>query len=253
MKNQYFGDVNDYRKYGLLRALQSCGEHKLLVVWMLTPDDGGTDGQIRSYLQHPGEWEHFDPELYNRLLHILQSPVTPRVSLLEGSGLLPRTAFYSETVPNDRDGRQSWREGLMNLASGADIVFFDPDNGIEVPSKPVGLNGSSKYVTWDEIKKVWDAGCSLLIYQHFHRKPRHEFAECMASKLQECTGAALTEAFRMPNVLFLLAAHPKHEASLREAIACVRRCWTITEKKEIAVVGLADKKMQRSSLPNTDC
>lgn len=33
MKNQYFGDINDYRKYGLLRVLQSTGS-KLLVAWM---------------------------------------------------------------------------------------------------------------------------------------------------------------------------------------------------------------------------
>jgi len=43
MKNQYFGDVNDYRKYGLLRALQSTWDGSLLVAWMLTPDDSGRD------------------------------------------------------------------------------------------------------------------------------------------------------------------------------------------------------------------
>jgi hypothetical protein len=40
MKNQYFGDINDYRKYGLLRMLHSTGDGRLLVAWMLTPDDG---------------------------------------------------------------------------------------------------------------------------------------------------------------------------------------------------------------------
>ena len=36
VKDQYFGDVNNYRKYGLLRALGHAGL-KTLVVWMLTP------------------------------------------------------------------------------------------------------------------------------------------------------------------------------------------------------------------------
>jgi hypothetical protein len=49
MKHQYFGDINDYRKYGLLRALQSSSLGGLLVAWMLTPDDGGPDG--RSFAQ----------------------------------------------------------------------------------------------------------------------------------------------------------------------------------------------------------
>ncbi len=45
MKNQYFGDINDYRKYGLLRAIQSKGEARLLVAWMLTENDGSRDSR----------------------------------------------------------------------------------------------------------------------------------------------------------------------------------------------------------------
>ena len=36
MKNQYFGDITDYRKYGILRVLESAGI-KTGVCWMLTP------------------------------------------------------------------------------------------------------------------------------------------------------------------------------------------------------------------------
>lgn len=39
MKNQYFGDINDYRKYGLIRLLTGAGKLKTTVCWMLTPDD----------------------------------------------------------------------------------------------------------------------------------------------------------------------------------------------------------------------
>ena len=60
MKNQYFGDINDYRKYGLLLALQSNGAGSLLVAWMLTPDDGGRDGGLRSYLKVPDIWAKYD-------------------------------------------------------------------------------------------------------------------------------------------------------------------------------------------------
>ena len=42
MKDQYFGDINDYRKYGLLRAITASSGLRLLVVWMLTPDEGST-------------------------------------------------------------------------------------------------------------------------------------------------------------------------------------------------------------------
>ena len=43
MKNQYFGDINDYRKYGLIRLLADGGKIKAGVCWMLTPDDTRTD------------------------------------------------------------------------------------------------------------------------------------------------------------------------------------------------------------------
>lgn len=56
MKNQYFGDINDFRKYGILRALAG-PPLSLVVSWMLTPDDGSTDGEFISYLSEPRRWE----------------------------------------------------------------------------------------------------------------------------------------------------------------------------------------------------
>ncbi len=47
MKNQYFGDVNDYLKYGLLRQLSNEGRFKICVCWMLTEPDGTTEGGKR--------------------------------------------------------------------------------------------------------------------------------------------------------------------------------------------------------------
>lgn len=53
MKNQYFGDINDYHKYGLLRLLGGGGELATAVCWMLTPDDGRSDGGHTGYLHAP--------------------------------------------------------------------------------------------------------------------------------------------------------------------------------------------------------
>ena len=36
MKDQYFGDINDYRKYGLLRVITASSGLQLLVAWMLS-------------------------------------------------------------------------------------------------------------------------------------------------------------------------------------------------------------------------
>lgn len=63
MKDQYVGDINDYRKYALLRVLSAGGANRIGVCWMMTPSDGGLDGGKLAYLQQPERHRHVDPEL----------------------------------------------------------------------------------------------------------------------------------------------------------------------------------------------
>ena len=240
MKNQYFGDINDYRKYGLLRALQSTGDGSLLVAWMLTPDDGGRDGGFRSYLEDTPTWANYDPDLFAGVADLLGSASQPSVSLIERSALLPRTRYHTAVVPDGRLERDGWRKDLLCAASGVDLVFLDPDNGIEVPSKPVGRKGSSKYVTWQEIEALWKTGCSLLIYQHFRREARQAFTERLVSELGRRTGACFTEAFRTPHVLFLLVAQDRHAQRFREVVPLLSERWN----GQIEAMGLANKPLQ---------
>ena len=65
MKNQYFGDVGDYGKYGLLRFLSKQGI-TVAVNWYLTADDQSNDGNIRGYLKK-GKNRIYDPELFDVL------------------------------------------------------------------------------------------------------------------------------------------------------------------------------------------
>jgi hypothetical protein len=245
MKNQYFGDINDYRKYGLLRSLQSDGHGTLLVAWMLTPDDGGRDGGLRSYLDAPVIWRKYDIELFDGLGGMLRTATQPFVSLIKESGLLPRAKYYSSMVPDRRFERDIWFKGLLRAASKADLVFLDPDNGIEVPSKPIGRKGSSKYVSWQEIKILWDSGCSLLIYQHFTREHRDTFTRRLLFELREHTGAPFSEAFRTPHVLFLLAAQERHAERFARMTARISNRWM----GQIEAVGLINNPFAVLSAP----
>ena len=236
MKNQYFGDVNDYRKYGLLRAISLDTDWNLLVAWMLTPDDDGPDGGFRSYLEAPNIWARYDHPLFRGLKDLLRLAPQPSVSMIEGSALLPRASYYSAVVPDTRRERDAWRDGLLRAAKGVELVFLDPDNGIEVASKPVGRKGSSKYVTWDEIEGLWNEGSSLLIYQHFRREPRYPFIQRMAEDLRSCIGADFVEAFRTSHVLFLLAAQDRHVQKFEDNISLLVERWN----GQIEVVGLAN-------------
>lgn len=113
----------------------------------------------------------------------------------------------------------------MHDASDIDLVFLDPDNEIEVPSKPIGRKGASKYSAWQEIDELREAGCSLLIYQHFPREPRAAFAERMMSALRDRAEAPFIAALRTAHVLFLLAAEERHESWLRDALALLPARW----------------------------
>jgi hypothetical protein len=240
MKNQYFGDVNDYRKYGLLRGLQAAGFRRLLVAWMLTPDDGGRDGGFRSYLDSPQRWACCDPELYMVLQRLLSEKSRPEVALIETSGLLREASFYSAIVPDGKADRMVWMQGMLKAAQGIDLVFVDPDNGIEIPSRPIGRKGSSKYVTWTELEALWRAGCSLLVYQHFRRELRIHFASRLADEFRSRTGAQLVEAFRTPHVLFLLAVQGR-DADLVSGLWTGLMCqWN----EQIVAMGLANPSLQ---------
>ena len=89
----------------------------------------------------------------------------------------------------------------MKAASQSELVFLDPDNGLEVPSRPFGRKHSSKYAYWREVTAIWAAGASVLIYQHFRREKREKFIPQMAEELRDRTGGVV-EAFRTPRVFF---------------------------------------------------
>ncbi len=234
MKNQYFGDVHDFRKYGLLRHLSRSGFGRIAVAWMLTPDDGGTDGGLREYLQNEGRFAAFDPELFRSLKELVRRGPSS-VELFERAGLLPSSSYYSEVVPDAAEQRREWMRGLLRHVEGADLVFVDPDNGIEIPTTPIGRKRSSKFVAWQELDALWKSGSSLLIYQHFRREKRRTFAARRAAELRERIGAELIEAFRTPQVLFLLAAQARHADAFAAARTLSSRAW----KGHVDVMGLS--------------
>src|SRR5262245_17351172 len=91
VKEQYVGDINDYRKFALLRRLRGDNKTAIGVVWMLTPPDGRRDGQRIQYLKQPDTWRQYDPELFDKLASIAEHPGPQRLQLVEKSGLIPST------------------------------------------------------------------------------------------------------------------------------------------------------------------
>jgi hypothetical protein len=223
VKNQYFGDINDYSKYGLLRAFGASLE--IAVIWMLTADDGSGHGNRTQYLES-GTIGHHDPELFAWLTNWYRAGARHNVALIEQSGLLPNCRFFNEIVPDESSARAAWFDRVREFAHGSDLVFLDPDNGLPGQSRKPGAKSSSKYVRWEEVGTLYEDGHSLLIYQHFARVERRPFIN---GKLRE-----IYKRFGIDNVItfgsfdwvaLLLAADSPHSVSIDEAARRITIDW----------------------------
>ena len=187
MQNRYTGDIGYFGKYGLLRALCSpVGEGQKLqlgVVWYLVPDEShNSDGKLIQYLDPTAKKDRFlrrcDPELYDTLADIVQNNERRVSSIHKSSILPPNTVFYNELLtfdgmPTNNPAshrkriayRNGWVQGAISATEKCDIIFFDPDNGLEVGTKRHAKRGP-KYTFYDEIEPYWQRDQSLVIYQH---------------------------------------------------------------------------------------
>jgi hypothetical protein len=203
MKNQYFGDINDYRKYGLLRGLSNKGEISTLVCWMLTPNDSKPDGKFITYLDNKDKFSNYDPELFNILARCLKSNYR-NVDACQGNNIIPNTGYYNSIIPDNIDQRNDYFKNLYGLASKHDLVFLDPDNGMEIGSKKKGTKDSSKYLYYDEVHKLYKQGNSLLIYQHYIREKKIKFIQRISDNLMASTRCNIVYPIVTPQVVFFL-------------------------------------------------
>jgi hypothetical protein len=225
MKNQYFGDINDYKKYSLLRHLSGNGQIETVVCWVLTEDDNGTDGKRIRYLEQPDTWQKYDPIVYEHLReHVLDKGIR-HINVIAQAKVLRNCRFYNEFIRDDVNLRDQYFEKLLKFAEGADLVFFDPDNGLEVKSVPRGKKKSSKYIYWSEVEKSYNSGHSILLYQHFPRKPRESFIRSLIQRFRALEGVRTVFSYCTFHVAFLLIPQPHHENMFIENSCKIRETW----------------------------
>ena len=111
VKKQYFADQRDYTKYSILRYLL---EQKIsrTVCWMMTPNDGTTQGAHKGYLRRPGKWEDFDPVVFSYLKKQVDSG-SPDVRSIEHASPIECCRFYWKCFP-----LEIWPESGGSRASG---------------------------------------------------------------------------------------------------------------------------------------
>lgn len=224
MKNQYFGDVKDYLTYGLLRTLVRVSDLRIGVAWMLTPDEPDGEGELRVYLSQPERWQPHDSELFNLLKQV---PERGRaVEFARRLGLIPAACYFQERVPERQEARRAYFQRLFTALSDCDLLFFDPDNGLETKTTLNGDHRSVQHLYWDEATQAFHQhGFSLLIFQHFPRRSREEYLEERAQQFARRLDVARVEWFQTAQVVFFLVARPEHAAALEKAPAAVQAQW----------------------------
>ena len=242
MKIQYLGDENDYRKFALLRFLTKHCRLTLGVCWMLTGPDGRTDGSRRLYTQQSERWRSYDPQLFDQLSLIPSRPTRHDLRRLEDFGIAgPRTSYSDapmclglrnicraecsgskmQNPCNVKECRRRYMKRSFQMLRNRDLIFFDPDNGIEVPSStPTGCRLSHKHLLLNEIARFWRNGSSILIYQHLSYEKRNPLIKKKCQQLSEflniSTGSI--QVFLTNRVMFILIPQPRHCYTIRSAL-----------------------------------
>ena len=170
MQHRYAGDIGDYMKFAILRALSP--GRRLGVGWWLYPDESHNgDGRHVSYLTRPDVWRGLDPTLFDHLGGMVASG-EQRVSALQDEALLPGALYFDEIIPTigtpveRRLARVAWLERLRSALVLADLVFLDPDNGFETKGFSPGAAKAGKSIALSEIVHLRAPGRAFVIYHH---------------------------------------------------------------------------------------
>ena len=175
MQNRYVGDIGDFVKFGLLRALGQ--GHRLGIAWYLCRDEThNRDGRHVDYLKDCDRWRHLDPQLFYGLREIVCQGERS-VRRVEVSGLLPNAAFSSAPLDfkgraSDRsDARRAWFQDALAELRGCSIVFADPDNSLcEIANYRWADRDAWKRMPLSEALDM-AAGRPAVVYHHNNRAP----------------------------------------------------------------------------------
>jgi hypothetical protein len=233
MQNRYVGDVGDFAKYGLLRQLTMDDQLNLGVIWYLFDDEThNSDGRHVTYLKSP-TFRALDPQLHLALEGLI-SAGRRSVKAVAKSGILSDgTVFFDTPIFKSSIGavsrqlherrRAAWLRKAQAATANCDLIFFDPDNGLETASVALHSPKGGKYVFWDELMPFWERGQSLVIYHHLNRtasvaKQTEILQEKFASKFADA-GLVRHFLFRRGSCRhFWLVSQKKHAVHCRSVI-----------------------------------
>ena len=173
MQDRYAGDIGDFVKLGLLRALSP--GRKLGIAWYRYPDEGHNgDGRHIDYLNdRNGIVSRLDPDLFSHLKNVVQaersiSSLLPALSAVVSSDM----ALDVTGVPSNkrRAWRSEWFENVLGDLAECDLIFADPDNGFtDDDDRRKGRSTFGKQIPLSEVHRLAE-GRTAVIYHHNTRR-----------------------------------------------------------------------------------
>jgi hypothetical protein len=231
MKNQYFGDVGDYGKYGLLRFIAN-HNIKIAVNWYLTADDGSNDGKHITYLSDTKN-RRYDPELYD-VLKIIVSTGIRSVSDFQVRNMIPNATYYDAllqiqgTTKSERQqNRRLWHKKAMEVCRDAALVFLDPDNGA-CEKEPKPSKNSVKYCYADEIADYFEAGQDVVYYCQKGRRTDEQWENTRNLMKRRLTEAYLTAVtfHRGTQRTYIFVLHKENYLRYEDLLQSFLTKWT---------------------------
>ena len=227
MQDNYVGDIGDYGKYGLLRNVTATGLRLAVNWYRVIPTRPGKqeDGKYTSYLDKPEIYRHYDPELFDCLANIVHRQKRS-IEEIEASGVLTAAFFSDALVPANRS---HWHQAALASTIGTDIVFLDPDNGLETAKMHERRSAKEKHTTWQEVKDYYDRGQSVILYQHRPQMTKKEM--CIQSVLGfqnsflHADHTLLLEYPRYTNRYYFIFAHQTQFSALEHIHHKVAQTW----------------------------
>ena len=235
MKNQYFGDVGDYGKYGLLRFLTERGV-TIAVNWYLTSDDQSNDGNIRGYLADEKN-RKYDPELFD-VLREMNGHKEYDVTRFAARGLIPGAVYFDDkvqpqfadstlSVPDKRLARERWHQQALAGCCESELVFMDPDNGLRA-GKPSARKDAQKFVYASEAYSYYDRGQDVVYYCHKGRRTKSQWERAKRIMQTCCPDAVLLGItyHRGTQRSYIFVLHPEKESFYRALLkAFLESSW----------------------------
>jgi len=240
VQNRYSGDVGDFGKFGLLRHLLNDKDYSLGINWYLFPNEGhNEDGRYINYLTNIN-FRQCDNELHKKLQRIVST--TRSVNALEKSNLFNcKTTYFSKLVdfylnhPGQTKTQKEnrlllrirWQEEAISTLSNTNVLFIDPDNGLQINScKSLNQKKSGKFSYFDEISKFHQGKDFTVIYHHLNRHKKHgTHVQQILSRTQELkeninskhTVFCIRYIPYSPRAFFIVA-HPKSVGYIKHSL-----------------------------------